>query len=106
MEVLVATVRFVRIDDLDARAAEGIEQVVELFRRCDLRRQELVDFVVKQVSLLLADGDELAYFVVFLFNRQDQSSDITRACMSRPKSPLRTSNASSSPPVAAPLVCS
>ena len=106
IEVLVAAVRFVRIDDLDAGAAEGVEEVVELFRRGDLGRQELVHLVVEQVSLLLADGDQLAYFVVFLFNRQDQSSDITRACMSRPKSPLRTSNASSSPPVAAPLVCS
>ena len=106
IEVLVAAVRFVGIDDLDARGAKGIEEVVELFRRGDFRRQNLVDLVVEQVPLLLADSDQLAYFVVFLFNRQDQSSDITRACMSRPNSPLRASNASSSPPVAAPLVCS
>ena len=67
--LLVAQVLLVRVDDLDAGAAEGVEQVVELVGRGDLRRQQLVHFVVQQVALLLADVDELPYFVVFFFNR-------------------------------------
>ena len=63
-------VRLLGVDDLDARAAERIEQVVELVGRGDLGRQQLVDLVVQQVALFLADGNQLPYFVVFFFNRQ------------------------------------
>ena len=62
IEVLVAAVRLVGVDDLDARAAERVEQVVEVLRRGDLRREHLVDLVVEQVALLLADLNQLAYF--------------------------------------------
>jgi hypothetical protein len=67
--LVVAQVLLVGVDDFDAGAAERIEQVVELVRRGDLGRQHLVDFVVEQVALFLADVDELPDFVVFLFNR-------------------------------------
>ena len=67
---LSLAVLLVRVDDLDAGAAERVEQVVELVGRGDLRRQQLVDLVVEQVALFLADGDELPYFVVFFFDRQ------------------------------------
>ena len=67
---VVAQVLLVRVDDLDAGAAEGVEQVVELVGRGDLRRQQLVDLVVEQVALLLADVDELPDFVVLFFDRQ------------------------------------
>jgi hypothetical protein len=67
---IVAQVFLVRIDDLDTGAAKGIEQVVELVRRRDFRRQELVDLVVQEVTLFLADVNELTYFVVLLFERQ------------------------------------
>ena len=70
IEVLVAAVGLVGIDDLDAGAAEGVEEVVEVFRRSDLRRKHLVDLVVEQVALFLADLNQLAYFVVTFFNRQ------------------------------------
>ena len=70
IEVLVAAVRLVGIDDLDACAAKRIEEVVEILGRGDLRRQHLVDLVVEEVALLLADRDQLAYFVVSFFNRQ------------------------------------
>ena len=73
IEVLVAAVRLVGIDDLDAGAAERVEQVVEVFRRGDLRREHLVDLVVEQVALFLADLNQLAYFVVLFFNRQGHS---------------------------------
>ena len=55
IEVLVAAVRLVGVDDLDAGAAERVEQVVEVLGRGDLRREQLVDLVVEQVALLLAD---------------------------------------------------
>jgi hypothetical protein len=44
--VLVALVLLVLVDDLDARAAEGIEQLVKLVRGRDVRRQQLVDLLV------------------------------------------------------------
>ena len=53
------------VDHFDAGAAEDVEQIVELVGRGDFRRQQLVDLVVQQVALLLADDDELPYFVVF-----------------------------------------
>ena len=67
--LVVAQVLLVRVDDLDARAAEGVEEVVQLVGRRDLRRQQLVDLVVEEVALLLADVDELPYFVVLLLER-------------------------------------
>jgi hypothetical protein len=70
IEVLVAAVRLVGIDDLDPGTAKGVEQFVEIFRRGDLRRQQLVDLVIKEISFLLADGDHLAYFVVTFFDGQ------------------------------------
>ena len=65
IEVLVAAVRLVGIHDLDACGAKGIEEVIEFLGRGDFGRQNLVDLVVEQVALLLADSDQLAYFVVF-----------------------------------------
>ena len=67
---VVAQVFLVGVDDLDAGAAERVEQVVELVGRGDVRRQQLVDLVVEQVALLLADVDQLPDFVVFFFDRQ------------------------------------
>ena len=60
----------VRVEHLDAGAAERVEQVVQLLRRGDFGRQQLVDLVVEEVALLLADVDELPYLVVLVFNRQ------------------------------------
>jgi hypothetical protein len=60
----------VRVDDLDAGAAEGVEEIVELVRRGDFGRQQLVDLVVQEIALLLADGDQLTDLVVFFFNRE------------------------------------
>ena len=74
--LLVAQVLLVGVDDLDAGAAEGVEQIVELVGRGDLRRQQLVDLVVQQVALLLADVDQLPYFVVLFFDRQLMSSSL------------------------------
>ena len=71
--LVVAQVLLVGVDDLDAGAAERIEQVVQLFGRGDFGRQELVDLVVEEVALLFADVDELSYFVVFFFDRQKVS---------------------------------
>jgi hypothetical protein len=67
--LLVPHVFLVRVDHLDAGAAERVEQVVELVGGCDFRRKELVHLVVQQVAFFLADVDELPYFVVFFFNR-------------------------------------
>ena len=72
--LVVPHVLLVGVDDFDAGAAEGVEQVVELVGRGDLRRQQLVHLVVQQVALFLADVDELPYFVVFFFNRHLCSS--------------------------------
>src|SRR5216684_3864208 len=63
----VAEVFLIGIDDLDARAAKRIEQVVELVRGGDFRGEQLVDFVVQQVPFFLADVDQLSDFVVFFF---------------------------------------
>ena len=72
--LLVAQVLLVRIDDLDARAAKRVEEIVELFGGGDFRRQQLVHLVVQEIAFLLADVDELPDFVVFLFNRHAQAS--------------------------------
>ena len=66
----VPEILLIRVDDLDAGAAEGIEEVVELVRRGDFRRQQLVHLVVQEVALLLADRDELPHFVVSFLDRQ------------------------------------
>ena len=66
---VVAQVFLIGVDDFDAGAAEGIEEVVELVGRRNLRRQEFVHLVVEEVALFLADVDELPDFVVPLFNR-------------------------------------
>ena len=95
MRLFVPQVLLIGVDDLDAGAAEGVEEVVELVRGGDLRRQQLVHLVVQEVALLLADGDELPYFVVFFFDRQMVSrsyaslrqllrSGCVRACSSDP----------------------
>src|SRR5262249_16225363 len=68
--LLVARVFLIGVDDFDAGAAEGVEQVVEFLRRGDLGRQELIHLVVEEIPLLLADADELPYFVVFFFERE------------------------------------
>ena len=70
VEQLVFAVFLLGIDDLDARAAERAEQIIELVRRRDVGGQQLVDLVVEQVALFLADGDELLYLIVFFFDRQ------------------------------------
>jgi hypothetical protein len=72
LQLLVAIGLF-RVDDLDAGASEGAEQIVQLLRRGDVGRQQLVHLVVEEVALLLADGDELSNLVVLLFNGQCRS---------------------------------
>src|SRR5713226_156761 len=66
---LVPPVLLVRVDDLDARAAEGLEQLVELVGGGDVRRQQLVDLVVRQVAFFLVAGDQLPDLVVLFFDR-------------------------------------
>ena len=68
VEGFVVAEPLVRVQDLDPGAAEGVEQVVQLLRRVDFRRQQLVDLVVEEVALLLADVDELPYFVVLFLD--------------------------------------
>ena len=70
VEQLVFAILLFGIDDFDAGAAERAEQIVELVRRRDVGGQQLIDLVVEQVSLFLADGDELLHFIVFFFDRQ------------------------------------
>ena len=59
---LVVAVALLRIDDFDARAPERAEQIVQLLRRGDVRREQLVHLVIEEVALLLAEGDELLEF--------------------------------------------
>src|SRR5712691_10805082 len=47
---VVAQVLLIGVDDLDARAAEGVEEIVELVRGGNLGRQQFVDLVVQQVA--------------------------------------------------------
>ena len=61
---VVAQVFLIGVDDLDAGAAEDAEELVELVGRRDVGRQQLVDLVVEEVALLLADVDELPDLVV------------------------------------------
>src|SRR4029078_9304366 len=67
---VVPEVFLIRVDDLDAGAAERVEQIIELVGRRDIRREELVHLVIEEIALFLADVDELTYFVVLLFQRQ------------------------------------
>src|SRR6266403_1794942 len=80
--------------DIDTVALEGGEQVVNLLRRVDFSGQDVVYFVIEQVSALLAQGNELTYLVIFLFNSQRQEilpkSDAcsnARGCAMQPQSP-------------------
>src|SRR5436190_2210268 len=66
---LVVAVRLLRIHDFDAGRSERAEQIVQVFARTDVRRQQFVDFIVDKETLFLADHDQLADLVVFLFNR-------------------------------------
>ena len=70
VEGLLVPESLVRVEHLDAGAAELVEQVVQFLGRGDFSRQQLVDFVVEKVALLLANVDELPYLVVLVFNRQ------------------------------------
>ena len=64
-------VRLLGIDEVDAGGAEGGEQLFEVLRgRREIGRQQIADLVVEQVALLLADDDELTYFVELVFDRQ------------------------------------
>ena len=69
-DLVVAQVFLIGVDDFDTRAAEGVEQIVELVGRGDFRRQQLVHLVIQQVAFLLADADELSYFVVLFLDRE------------------------------------
>ncbi len=80
--------------DIDTVALEGGEQVVNLLRRVDFSGQDVVYFVIEQVSALLAQGNELTYLVIFLFNSQRQeilpksdASRYARGCAMQPHSP-------------------
>ncbi len=53
---LVVAVGLLGVDDLDAGAAERAEQIVQLLGRRDVGGQQLVDLVVEEVALLLADA--------------------------------------------------
>src|SRR5258708_537737 len=69
-EEFLLAVRLLGVDYLDAGATERTEKVVQLVGRGNVGRQKLIHLVVEQVSLLLADGDELFDLVVFFFDRQ------------------------------------
>ena len=68
LEQLRVAVLSLGIDDLDAGVTQRAEQIVELFGRGQLRGEHVVDLLVEQVTLLLAEGDELANLVVFFFD--------------------------------------
>src|SRR5260370_6027832 len=53
--------------NLDAVALKGGEKVVDLFRGMHFGWKRVVYLVIEQVAALLADRNELAYRVVFLF---------------------------------------
>ena len=67
--LVVPHVLLVGVDDFDACAAESVEQVIEFVGRGDLGGQEFIHLVVKQVTFLLTDVDELSYLVVLFFDR-------------------------------------
>src|SRR5260370_5524069 len=53
--------------NLDAVALKGGEKVVDLFRGMHFCWKRIVYLIIEQVAALLADRNELAYRVVFLF---------------------------------------
>ena len=53
--------------NLDAIALERSEEIVDFFRGMHFRGERIVHFVVQQVAAFFADGNELAYRVVFFF---------------------------------------
>jgi len=77
IDVIDRPERYQNRDDFDARAAERVEQIVEIFRGGDLRRQLLVDLVVQQVALLLANLNQLPYFVVSFLERKGHIPPLT-----------------------------
>ena len=97
VEQLVVAVRLFGVDDFDAGAAERAEQIVELVRRRDVGGQQLVDLVVQQVALFLADGDELPHLIVFFFDRQRR---VLHAASASPVSVLNLANGSRLPRIA------
>ncbi len=60
-----------RLQHLDAGVVEHGEQVVQILGRMHVGRQKVVDLVVEEVTLLLAQGDQLADLVELVFKRQD-----------------------------------
>jgi hypothetical protein len=71
---LALAVALLGIDEVDARRPEDAHQLVEVLgRRGKVRGKQIVDLVVEQVPLLLADDDELPYFVEPVFKRQGQN---------------------------------
>ena len=53
--------------NFNAVAFKRREKVVDLFRGMHFRRKGIVYFVIQQVAALFADGDELAYRIIFFF---------------------------------------
>src|ERR1700678_2114775 len=52
---------------VDAITFKRRKQVVNFFRGMDLRRQDIVHFVVQEISALLAHRNKLSYLIVFFF---------------------------------------
>src|SRR5690606_21791700 len=78
---LVLPVLLLRLHHLDARVAERAEQIVQLLgRRRDVGGQHLADLVVQEVTLLLADRDQMADFVVLVFDGHVAVASPARAC--------------------------
>src|SRR5277367_6134244 len=53
--------------NFNAVAFKCREKVVDFFRGMHFRRKGIVYFVIQQVAALFADGDELAYCIIFFF---------------------------------------
>ncbi len=64
--------------DVNAVTLEGGEQIVNFFRGMHLGRQNIVHFIVEQVTAFLAHRDELSYLIVFFFKSQTHTSSIAR----------------------------
>ena len=78
VEQLLLAIGLLGVDDLDARAAERAEQIVQLVGGGDIGGQQLVDLVVEEISLFFSNRDELPHLIVFFFDRQRRSSSVTR----------------------------
>ena len=64
-------VALLRVDQLDAGAGKHREQFLEVFGvGRQVGRQQVIDFVVQEITFLLADDNELTDFIEFLFERQ------------------------------------